>query len=190
MVIPQIIFSPHTLGSLDNVLSITRRQPDVLDVFSGKHLSSWKQPCRLTVGEAESPKNDALRLHDDKPRLFWGFTPKISEVSIHPLTAAVGLYFGQIWEFEKEHRHFRASAQDPNRTDPTREMKFDTTGLCTSHLRGKSSVLGFYQNILGDRLVKIHVSLLCMYKHHSFALFLILLHFVDKHRQTKFSSFE
>lgn len=59
-----------------------------------------------------------------------------------------GTIFGQIWEFEKEHRHFRASAQDPNRTDPTREMKFDTTGLRTSHLRGKSSVFGFYQNVL------------------------------------------
>lgn len=41
------------------------------------------------------------------------------------------------------------SAQDPNRTDPTREMKLDTTGLCTSHLMGKSSALFFIKCFRG-----------------------------------------
>lgn len=65
-------------------------------------------------------------------------------VFIHPPAAAVGLYSVRVWECEEKHRHFRDPAQDPNRTDPTREMQLDTTGLCTSHLLAKSSALVFW----------------------------------------------
>lgn len=134
------VYFPHTLAGLENVLNITKRQPDVFskDVLPGKHLSCWKQSCKLTVGEAESLKNDARCLHGDKMRLFEG-----SHLRFPGLAAAVGLKLVSL------KKSIDTSAQDPNRTDPTREMKLDTTGMCTSHLMGKSSALFFIKRSRG-----------------------------------------
>lgn len=87
---------------------------------------------------------------------------------IHPLTAAVGLYLVRFWESEEKYRHFSDPAQGPNRTDPTRDMKLDTTGLCTSHLLAKSPALGF---ILFYFLIKMYYKV-AVWKQGLFSIYL------------------
>lgn len=142
------------------------------DVLPGKHLSCWKLSCKLTVGEAESLKNDARCLHGDKMRLFEG-----SHLRFPGLAAAVGLYLVSLKKsidtLELLHRI---------QTELIPPGKWNSTPLaCARPILWENHLLYFLLNVLEDRLSKqtsLSLQLLCKYyrnKHSHFALILPLL---------------